>query len=179
MTPFLQQFGKSCLCRPTLSVWEKVCLYRGIWRILLGAVNQYPKRWRAVVAAFIEQSPHKSGQKQSADLQVLHLTMFDHKRDLVMKKFRPVFVIELSDTDMTLCHKACALLLEWFLVASWGISLFRWMCSLLQLPILKCFLGLNRIPITCLRCETTYHTWWYCRCNCQLYHWSTFLWWNC
>jgi len=30
MTPFQQQFGKPCLCRATLSVWEKVCLCRGI-----------------------------------------------------------------------------------------------------------------------------------------------------
>ena len=66
----------------------------------------------AVVAAFIERSPHKSVQKRSAELGVLHLTMFDHKMDLVMKSFLPVFVIELSDTDMRLCHKACALLLE-------------------------------------------------------------------
>jgi len=29
-----------------------------------------------------------------------------------MKSFWPAFVIELSDTDMRLCHKACALLLE-------------------------------------------------------------------
>jgi len=38
--------------------------------------------------------------------------MFDHKRDLVMKLFWPVFVIELSNNDMRLCHKACDLLLE-------------------------------------------------------------------
>ena len=62
----------------------------------------------AVVAAFIEQSVWK----QSAKLGVLHLTMFDHKRNLVMKSFWPVSVIELSNTDMRLCHKACALLLE-------------------------------------------------------------------
>jgi len=44
MTPFQQQFGKPCQCRATLSVWEKVCLCRGIWRILLGAVYRYPER---------------------------------------------------------------------------------------------------------------------------------------
>ncbi len=66
----------------------------------------------AVIATFIERSPHKSVQKQPAELGVLHLTMFDHKRDLVMKLFWPVFVTELCDTDMRLCHKACALLLE-------------------------------------------------------------------
>jgi len=69
-----------------------------------------------VVATFIERSPRKSVRKRSMELGVLHLTLFDHKRDLVMKTFWPVFVIELSDTDMRLCHKACALLLEWFLV---------------------------------------------------------------
>jgi len=37
--------------------------------------------------------------------------MFDHKRDMVMS-FWPVFVIELSVTDMRLCHEACSLLLE-------------------------------------------------------------------
>jgi len=72
----------------------------------------------AAVATFIERSPHKSMQKRSAELGVLHLTVFDHRRDLVMKSFWPVFVIELNNTDMRLCHKACALLLEWwFLVA--------------------------------------------------------------
>jgi len=64
-------------------------------------------------------------------------------------------------------------------LVSFESSLFRWMCNLLQLPILKCFLGLNRILVTRLRCKTTHHTWWQCRCNCQLYHWPIFLWWNC
>jgi len=77
-----------------------------------------------------EWSPHKSVQKLSAELGVLHLTMFDHKRDLVMKSFWPVFVIELSDTVMRPCHKACALLLEWCLVAlSHGRVLFSEECA--------------------------------------------------
>ena len=66
----------------------------------------------AVVATFIERSQHKSVWKQSAELGVLHLTMFDHKRDLVLKSFWPMLVIELSGTDMRLYYKACALLLE-------------------------------------------------------------------
>jgi len=79
----------------------------------------------AVVAAFVKRSPYKSVRKQSAELGVLHLTMFGHRRDLVMKLFWPVFIIEFSDTDMRLCHKACALTLEWFLVAlSHGKVLF-------------------------------------------------------
>ena len=56
----------------------------------------------AVVSAFIERSPHKCVWKRSAEPGVLHLTVFDHKRDLVMKSFWPMFVIELSDTDMRL-----------------------------------------------------------------------------
>ena len=64
-------------------------------------------------------------------------------------------------------------------LVSWESSLFGWMCSLVQLPVLKCFLGLNRILVTHLRCKTTHHTWCYCSCNCQLYHWPIFLWWNC
>jgi len=30
MTPFQQQFGKPCLCRATVSLWEKMCLCGGI-----------------------------------------------------------------------------------------------------------------------------------------------------
>jgi len=98
MTPFQQWFEKPCLCTATLLVWEKVCLFWVIWRILLGAVDQ----------------------KQ----------MFDHKRDLVMKSFWPVFVVELSDTDMRLCNKACASFSEWFLVAlSHGKVLFSDECA--------------------------------------------------
>ena len=69
-------------------------------------------------------------------------------------------ILAISDTDMRLCHKARALLLEWFLVAlSHGKVLFSderaiYCCSL------KCFLGQNVILITCLRCKTTHHTWW-------------------
>ena len=126
MTPFQQRFGKSCLCRATLSVWRKsVFMQRNMkdspW-------SSWPVSWTvtcAVVAAFIEQSPHKSMRKRSAELGVLHLPMFNHKRDLVVKSFWPVFVTELSNTDMRLCHKACASLLEWFLVVvSHGKVLF-------------------------------------------------------
>jgi len=47
-----------------------------------------------------------------------------------MKSFWPVFVIELSDTDMRLCHKSCALFLGWFLVAlSHGKVLFSDECA--------------------------------------------------
>ena len=48
MTPFQQRFGNPCLCGATLSLWEKVCLCRGIWRILLRAVDQYSERWRVL-----------------------------------------------------------------------------------------------------------------------------------
>jgi hypothetical protein len=92
------------------------------------------------VAAFIEQSPHKSKRKQSAEFGVPHSKMFDHKRDLAIKSFRPVFVNEFGDTDMRLHHKACALLLEQSLTAvSRATVLFSDMCNLLQLPVLNFF----------------------------------------
>jgi len=48
----------------------------------------------------------------------------------VVMSFWPVFAVELSDTDMRLCHKACALLLELFLVAlSHGKVLFSDECA--------------------------------------------------
>jgi len=131
MTPYQQRFGNPYLCRATLSLWKKVCLYRGIWRILLGAVDQYPEWWPELWLPLTEWSPHRSMQKQSVELGVLYLTMFDHRRNLVMKLFWPVFVIEFSDTDMRLCHIACALLLEWFLAAlSHGKVLFSDECAI-------------------------------------------------
>jgi len=51
---------------------------------------------------------------------VLHLTAFDHKRDLVMKSFWPVFVIKLSDNDMRLSQSMC------FVVGMISGSLFSW-----------------------------------------------------
>jgi hypothetical protein len=115
MTPFQQWFGKPCLCRATLSVWEKVEEYEGLSSEKSNNISNTDLccgccfHWTITTKV--------CGETWSAELRVLHLTMFDHKRDLVMKTFWPVFVIELSDTDMRLCHKACALLLEWFLVA--------------------------------------------------------------
>jgi len=60
MTSFQQQFGKPCLCWTTLSVWEKVCLCRGIWRILLGAVDRYPERWPVLWLPFPLNDHHTS-----------------------------------------------------------------------------------------------------------------------
>ena len=45
-------------------------------------------------------------------------------------------------------------------LVSWESSLFRWLCSLLQLPILKCFLGQNKILVTHFKCKTTHRIWW-------------------
>jgi len=78
-----------------------------------------------VVPAFIERSPHKSVRKQSAELGVLHLTMFDHKRDLVMKSFWPMFVIELSDIDMRQQSMCFVVGIISGSVVSWESSLFR------------------------------------------------------
>ena len=161
VTPFQQQFGKLCLCSKLFECGKK-CVYieeyggfssEQLTNILNGDL--------CCGCRFYWRSPHKSLQKRSAELGVLHLTMFDHKRDLVMKSFWPVFVIELGDADMRLSQRMCLVvgMISGNLV-SWESSLFRWICSLLQLPILKCFLGLNRILVTCLIYETTHHTWW-------------------
>jgi len=73
MTPCQQRFRNPYLYRATLSVWKKVCLCRGIWRILLRAVDQCPKRWPALW---------------------LPLSLNDHhRRDLVMKLFWPSVIL--------------------------------------------------------------------------------------
>ena len=130
MTPFRQRFGKPCVCRANLSVWEKMFIWRNLKDSSWSSRPISQMVTFAVVASFTEWSPHKSMQKRSAELAVLHLTMFDHKKDLEMKSFWPVFVIEFSDTDMRLCHKACASLLQWFVVAlSHGKVLFSDECA--------------------------------------------------
>ena len=64
--------------------------------------------------------------KRSAELGVLHLTMFEYKRDLVMKTFWPVFVIELSDADMRQSQSMCFVVgMIYGSLVSWESSLFR------------------------------------------------------
>ena len=135
----------------------------------------------AEVAAFIQRSPRKSVWKQSAELGVLHLTMFDHKRDLVMKSFWPVFVMKLSDTDR-IYHKACALLLEWFLVAlSHGKVLFSdksaLYCSSLSWNVFWSWTE-SSLCAWDVRPPTTQD---YSAgvTASYTYHWPIFLWWNC
>jgi len=60
------------------------------------------------------------------ELAVLHLTMFDHKKDLEMKSFWPVFVIELNDTDMRLSQSMCLVVgMNSGSLVSWESSVFR------------------------------------------------------
>ena len=160
MAPFQQQFGKPCLCRATLSFWEKVCLCRGIWRILLGADDQYPKWW-PVLWLLLSLNNHHASPCGNDQRNLQHYIW-------------PCFT-----TGGTWCWSHLGHVCNWtqgywhgtmsqsmsFIfgmitgsLVSWESSLFRWMCSVLQLPILKCFLGLNRILVTCFRCKTTHHT---------------------
>ena len=126
MIPLQQRFGKPCLCRATLSVWKK-CVYLEKYEGFSSEQSaSIPNGDLAVVATFVEQSPHKSVQKWSAELGVLHLTMFDQKRDLVMKPFWPVFVIELSNADVRLSQSMCfAVGIISASLVSWDSSLFR------------------------------------------------------
>jgi len=175
MTPFQQWFGKPCQCRATLSVWKKVCLCRGIWRILSEQSTNIPNsdlccgyhfHWTITTQVHAETIDRTWSTK---------LTMLGHKRDLVMKWFWPVFVIELGDTDMRLCHKACALLLEWFLVAlSQGKVLFSDECA-----VYCSFLSWN---VFWDKTESFLHAWDVRPPTTHedgAGHWPIFLWWNC
>ena len=112
MTPFQQWFGKPCLCGATISVGKK-CVY----------VEEY-EGFSSEQSTNIPNGDLCCGcrfhwtiatQVHGETIIGTCSTTFDHS--LVMKSFWPVFVIELSDTDVRLCHKTCALLLEWFLIA--------------------------------------------------------------
>ena len=144
MTPFQQWFGKPCMCRATLSVWQKLEEYEGLSS---EKSTNIPNTDLCCGCRFLWTiTTEVCGETWSAELGVLHLTMFDHKRDLVMT-FWPVFVIELSDTDMRLCHKACALLLEWFLVAlSHGKVLFSDECAVYCSSPSRNILGAKQNP---------------------------------
>jgi len=181
ITPFQQRFGKPCLCRATLSVWEKVCLCGGIWRILLRAVDQYPERWPVLWLLLLLNNYHTSlcgNDHWNLEYYIWPCLTTKGPGDEVI--LASVYNWTQQYWHETMSQSMCFVVgmisgsLVW-----WESSLFRWMCSLLQLPILKSFLELNRILVTRLRCKTTHHTWWYYICNCQLYHWLIFLWWNC
>ena len=90
------------------------------------------------------RSPQKPMWKRSTELGILHLTMFDHKRDLVMKSFWPVFVREPSYTEVRLSQSMCFVvgMISGGLV-SWESCLFRWMCSL---PYLEMFFWAKQNP---------------------------------
>lgn len=107
-----------------------------MWKILPKVVSHYPEQWCVLLLRLPLKSLHKSVRKWSAELRETHSTTFDHKRDLAMKSFQPVFLYEFSDADVGWHHEACAL--------SWESSLFRQMYNLPQLPVSK-------------RCEM----WWY------------------
>jgi len=70
MTPFQQRFGKPYLCRATLSVWEKVFMWRNLEDSSWSSRPISRMVTCAAVASFIEQSPHESSGTCS--------TTFDH-----------------------------------------------------------------------------------------------------
>ena len=115
ITPFQQRFGMPCLLRATLSVWEKACLYRGIWSILLETsipdFNLYcgcRLHWTITTQV--------CGETISGTCS----TTFDD----VWQQEGPgdeVILASVCNWTQQYWHetmsKACALLLEWFLVA--------------------------------------------------------------
>jgi len=144
-------FRKPSSHKMVLVPWGKLAFSHG--NVENSPWSDQPIFWTviyAAVAASIEQSLHKSVWKWSAELWVICSTMFDHKRDLVIKSFQPVFSHVFGNADIRQCHETCAFY--------WGSSLFGWIGSLLQLPVLK-------------YCEI----WWYW----QTCHWPIFLWRNC
>jgi len=159
MTPFQQWFGKPCLCGATISVGKK-CVY----------VEEY-EGFSSEQSTNIPNGDLCCGcrfhwtiatQVHGETIIGTCSTTFDH----VWPQFGDEVILAgvCNWTHWywreTMSQSMCFVvgMISGSLV-SWESCLFRWMCSLLQLPILKCFLELNRILITCLRCKTTHHTW--------------------
>ena len=130
MTPYQQRFGNPYLYRATLSVWKKVCLCGGIWRILLGAVEHIPNSDLSCGCRFHWTI---TTQFHAETVSGTWSTTFDH---VWPQEGRGDEVILTSVCNwiqwyMRLCHKACALLLEWFLVVfSHGKVLFSDECAI-------------------------------------------------
>ena len=146
MTPLQQRFGKPCLCRATLSVWEKVCLCRGIWRILLRAVDQDPER------GLEPWLPLSLNDHHTSLCGNVHRNLEYYLWPCLTPQEGPGDEVILASVDNwtqwywheSMSQSMCFVvgMISGSLV-SWESSLSRWMCSLLQLPILKCFLGLK------------------------------------
>jgi len=104
----------------------------------------------AAVTASIDQSSHKSVRERSAEPGVLSSNMFAHmKKDLAIKIFRSVFLIELSDTAMRRCHETCAFLSELFpTTLSRGQVLLSEECSIYRICPSRNVFGPNSTPNT-------------------------------
>ena len=148
MRPFQQWFGKPCLCWATLSVWEKVCLCRGIWRILLGGVDHY-----SIGDLYCGFHFHWTitTQVHAETISGTWSTIFEHVWPQEGPSDEVILDIVCNWTQRwwheTRSQSMCFVvgMISGSLV-TWKSSLFRWKCSLLQLPILQCFSGARQNP---------------------------------
>jgi len=136
MTPFQQQFGKPCLCRATLSVWEKVCLCRGTWRIFFGAFSQYPEQWPVLWLPLSLNNHHISpcrNDQWKLEYYIWPCLTTEGYGDVILASVcnwtRQYW--QTMSQGMYFVVGMISGSLVW-----WKSSLFGWMCSLLQLPIL-------------------------------------------
>ena len=137
MTPFQQRFGKPCLRRATLSFWEKVCLCRGIWRNLLRAVDQYPEWWPVLwlVLSLNDQHINLCGNNQrNLEYYIWPCLTTEGHGDVILASVCNWTQRYRHETMLQSMCFVVGMISGNFV--SWESSLFRWMCSLLQLPIL-------------------------------------------
>ena len=113
MTPFQQQFGKPCLCRAILSVWEITCYCRGTWRILPVAVDQYPERW-PVLWWLLSLNDHHTIPCGNNQRNLDHVWPQEGPGDEVI--LAGVYNWTQQYRPETAAQSTC-LVLEWFLVA--------------------------------------------------------------
>ena len=130
---FSSNFGSHASAEQLFSVWEKVCLCRGIWRILLRAVDQYSELWPVLWLLLSLNDHHASlcrNDQRNSEYYIYHVWPQEGPGDEI------ILASVCNQTQQywheTISRSMCFVvgMISGSLV-SWESSLLRWMCNLL------------------------------------------------
>ena len=148
MTPFQQQFGKACLCRTIFQCGKKCVYVEGYEGFFL---EQLTNILNSDLCCGCRLHRRITTQVHAEKISRTWSIIFDH----VWPQEGPgdeVILASVCNWTQQYWHETMSQSMCFVVgmisgsLVSWESSLFRWMCSLLQLPILKCCLGAKQNP---------------------------------